>query len=274
MIINNFFFRKKEYFELQQATPEEKDACLDETVDFLMSNDISDGTMRTSRMVIDRVSTGWIFRHNKVENVGQFEADFYKLNGLVLETKKRREHLTDEDIKRNKLIQSVLSPSESTQRVLEECEEMENIESRKSLPAPTSKGISWDEYLTGSCTELGREKKEKTSHKNFEATLGISQKFPIKLEDLLPILEALGPKAKVFAKLRDFVTLHLPAGFPVRVDIPIFPTVKATVTFPEFQFRNDLPPSMFEVPSTYTRLPPDYYEKKAKENGKLKKKSK
>lgn len=43
------------------------------------------------------------------EKVGNFLADFYSVNGLVLESRKRREHLSEEDILRNKAIMESLS---------------------------------------------------------------------------------------------------------------------------------------------------------------------
>jgi hypothetical protein len=43
------------------------------------------------------------------ERVGNFLSDFYSVNGLVLESRKRREHLTEEDILRNKAIMESLS---------------------------------------------------------------------------------------------------------------------------------------------------------------------
>lgn len=43
------------------------------------------------------------------ERVGNFLADFYSVNGLVLESRKRREHLSEEDILRNKAIMESLS---------------------------------------------------------------------------------------------------------------------------------------------------------------------
>ena len=43
------------------------------------------------------------------ERVGNFLAAFYFVNGLVLESRKRREHLSEEDILRNKAIMESLS---------------------------------------------------------------------------------------------------------------------------------------------------------------------
>ena len=41
--------------------------------------------------------------------MGNFLAAFYFVNGLVLESRKRREHLSEEDILRNKAIMESLS---------------------------------------------------------------------------------------------------------------------------------------------------------------------
>jgi len=38
------------------------------------------------------------------EMVGNYHADFYVINGMVLETRKRREHLSSDDLKKNKAL--------------------------------------------------------------------------------------------------------------------------------------------------------------------------
>ena len=38
------------------------------------------------------------------ELVGYYNANFYSINGMVLETRKRREHLTKEDLQKNKAL--------------------------------------------------------------------------------------------------------------------------------------------------------------------------
>jgi hypothetical protein len=40
--------------------------------------------------------------------VGSFNADFYQINGMVLESRKRREHLSEEDLQKNKAIMESL----------------------------------------------------------------------------------------------------------------------------------------------------------------------
>lgn len=47
------------------------------------------------------------------EKVGPFQADFYQINGMVLESRKRREHLSEEDLQKNKAIMESLTKGSS-----------------------------------------------------------------------------------------------------------------------------------------------------------------
>lgn len=78
-----------------------------------------------------------------------------------------------------------------------------------------------------------------------------SKEFPLNVEMLLNVLEVIAP-FKHFTKLREFVTMKLPSGFPVKIDIPILPTVSAKITFQKFEFRDNIPATLFEIPSNYT----------------------
>lgn len=53
--------------------------------------------------------------------------------------------------------------------------------------------------------------------------------------------------------------MKLPPGFPVKVDIPVLPTVTARVTFHDFEWKNDadnqLSEDLFNVPAGYTEDP-------------------
>lgn len=71
---------------------------------------------------------------------------------------------------------------------------------------------------------------------------------------LLNVLEVIAP-FKHFSKLRDFITFKLPSGFPVKVEIPILPTVTAKITFQQFDFRDKMSSSLFVTPKDYTEDP-------------------
>lgn len=81
-----------------------------------------------------------------------------------------------------------------------------------------------------------------------------SMDFPLSVEMLLNVLEVVAP-FKHFSKLRDFITFKLPNGFPVKIEIPILPTVTAKITFQQFDFRNDIADEIFRIPKGYVEDP-------------------
>ncbi|XP_053489903.1 ankyrin repeat domain-containing protein 13C [Ictalurus furcatus] len=234
----------------QRIHHEESEMETEEEVDILMSSDIYSATLSTKSITFSRAQSGWLFREDKTERVGNFLADFYLVNGLVLESRKRREHLSEEDILRNKAIMESLSKGGN---LIEQSFEPVR---RQSLTAPAPNTISWEEYITsetGKAPHLGRELVCKESKKNFKATVAMSQDFPLGIESLLNVLEVIAP-FKHFNKLREFVQMKLPPGFPVKLDIPVFPTITATVTFQEFRY-DEFEESIFTIPNDYKEDP-------------------
>ena len=106
---------------------------------------------------------------------------------------------------------------------------------RASLNPPAETNISWEEYIStspGQCPLLGRSKVYKESSKSLKATVAISPDFPPAVDMLLNVLEVVAP-FKHFNQLREFVLMKLPPGFPVKIDIPIVPTIMEKITFQE-----------------------------------------
>lgn len=93
----------------QRVKYEESEVEIEDEVDILMSSDIMAAQMSTKSISFSRAQTGWIFREARKEMVGSFQADFYVINGMLLESRKRREHLTEEDLQKNKAIMESLT---------------------------------------------------------------------------------------------------------------------------------------------------------------------
>lgn len=85
----------------------------------------------------------------------------------------------------------------------------------------------------------------------------MSSDFPLSVEMLLNVLEVTAP-FKHFSKLRDFITSKLPTGFPVKIEIPILPTVTAKITFQHFEFWDKIDENLFQVPENYIEDPGRY----------------
>ncbi|XP_074642886.1 ankyrin repeat domain-containing protein 13C-like [Tubulanus polymorphus] len=233
----------------QKIRNEESESEIEDEVDILMSSDIVAAQMPTKNISFTRAQKGFIFRADKTEMVGAFQADFYAVHGMTLDTRKRREHLSEEDLQKNKALMESLSKG----TIIENCD----IQRRPSLIAPMGCKLTWEQYLqapAGHPPYLGRKPHLKHTSKHFKATLAMSQDFPMTVEVLLDVLEVIAP-FKHFNKLREFMTNKLPPGFPVKIEIPVFPTVSAKITFQVFDYRDNISDSLFKIPSDYHEDP-------------------
>ncbi|XP_075229573.1 ankyrin repeat domain-containing protein 13C-A [Lycorma delicatula] len=236
----------------QRVRYEETEMEIEDEVDILMSSDIMAAQMSTKSITFTRAQSGWIFREDRKEMVGSFHSEFYVINGMVLESRKRREHLSEEDLQKNKAIMESLTKG-NTQGLDGNGEPMR----RSSLSPPPPSGVKWEEYISAPVGEhptLGRELVHKETSRAFKATVAMSPDFPLSVDMLLNVLEVIAP-FKHFSKLREFVQMKLPPGFPVKIDIPILPTITAKITFQEFGFRNDISPYLFVIPPHYEEDP-------------------
>ncbi|MFT7801588.1 ankyrin repeat domain-containing protein 13C-A-like [Arapaima gigas] len=222
---------------------EESEMETEEEVDILMSSDIYSATLSTKSITFARSQAGWLFREDKTEKVGSFLADFYSVNGLVLESRKRREHLSEEDILRNKAIMESLSRGGNLTEQNFEVSHFTSLSAEKEILC----------FVSHRAPHLGRELVCKENRKSFKATVAMSQDFPLGVKSLLNVLEVIAP-FKHFSKLREFVQMKLPPGFPVKLDIPVFPTITATVTFQEFHY-GEFDMSNFTIPNDYKEDP-------------------
>ncbi|MCO5573623.1 hypothetical protein L7F22_027395 [Adiantum nelumboides] len=90
---------------------------------------------------------------------------------------------------------------------------------RKRRVTPTNDGSGESEYKKG-----------------LRPVLWLTPNFSLKTEELLPLLDILANKVKAVRRLRELLTTKLPSGtFPVKVAIPVLPTIRVIVTFTKFE---------------------------------------
>ena len=110
-----------------QVRYEESETEFDDEVDLLMSSDIVSAQISTKPITFTKIQSGWFFKEDRKfaiyhavaglqfldsrqrviagqEMVGNYNASFYSINGMVLETRKRREHLSKDDVQKNKAL--------------------------------------------------------------------------------------------------------------------------------------------------------------------------
>ncbi|KAI6218180.1 Ankyrin repeat-containing protein [Aphelenchoides fujianensis] len=201
---------------------------VEEEVDVLMSADVVDARMSTKPITFSRARSGWIFRQDRTEEICGYPSDFFEVQNLNLVTKKRREHLTAEDVRKNKSIMNKFTNG----HVVDD-REMSWSKQRPSLPPPIPPEISFEEYISSvDPIPLGRQPVVKTNTKSYTAMIAMSKEFPLSVNLLVDALEVLAPVKRI-NKFREFCRSKLPPGFP-------------------FDWRDDLTDRMFTIPSTYT----------------------
>ncbi|KAL6535120.1 hypothetical protein OROMI_026494 [Orobanche minor] len=105
----------------------------------------------------------------------------------------------------------------------------------------TDVGANRNEYRRGRVAKdiprgNGERKDENEYKKGLRPTLCLSSNFPLQTEELLPLLDILANKVKAIRRLRELLTTKLPKGtFPVKVAIPVVPTIRVIVTFTKFE---------------------------------------
>ncbi|XP_067824039.1 ankyrin repeat domain-containing protein 13B isoform X1 [Heptranchias perlo] len=190
---------------------------------------------------------GW--RSEKTEIINGYESKVYGASNVELVTRTRTEHLSDQNKSKSKgsktPLQSFLGIAE--QHVgphngvcignLSRKEEKANqafITQTFSNTNPTS--ITPEEYFNLNFElgnrDIGRPMELTTKTQKFKAKLWLCEDHPLSLsEQVAPIIDLMAISNALFAKLRDFITLRLPPGFPVKIEIPIFHILNARITF-------------------------------------------
>lgn len=190
----------------------------------------------TEKISFERDKAGiWGWRSDRSENVNGHECKVFSAINVELVTKTRTEHLTDADKEKS----SPRSPIQSFLNIAE-VEEKQNSPSSSeesetySLNNPSN--ITADEYFDPEvdlqCRDIGRPKEVTKKVQSFKAHLWLAEEYPLKLQDqVMPIVDLMAISSSHFAKLKHFIQMQLPNGFPVKIEIPLFHVLTARITF-------------------------------------------
>ncbi|XP_054737468.1 ankyrin repeat domain-containing protein 13D isoform X2 [Anastrepha obliqua] len=207
----------------------------------------------------------WGWRSEKSELVNGYNCKVYGASNVEFITRTRMDHLNDDQIKSKcgrTPLHSFLgiaddefsstrpneglntkdrtpSPSPVTP-LLDQSFENSTGEENASCSSGTISPkhvITPEEYFSPDVDlngrDIGRPKKVTTKIQRFKANLWLSEEYPMRLqEQVLPILDLMSTMASPHvSKLKDFITMQLPSGFPVKVEIPLFHVLNACITF-------------------------------------------
>ncbi|XP_060640751.2 ankyrin repeat domain-containing protein 13A isoform X1 [Anolis sagrei] len=232
----------------------------------------------TRNIAFERNTSGfWVWKTERSEVVSDYEAKVYTANNLNVVTCIRTEHLTQEEKRRYKAERSTF---ESLLGTIEHKDEAQQDRSTESASTNNPTAISPEEYFDPrfdlNNRDIGRPKEVTVRTQKLKATLWMSEAFPLSLvEQVGPIVELMARSSPHFARLRDFIALDFPPGFPLKIEIPLFHVLNARITFGNVnacrgeEVAQNVPedghlppreappfvvdPSVFEAPPTYHR---------------------
>lgn len=179
---------------------------------------------------------GW--GSDKTDQVNGYSSKVFDVAGVQIITRTRTEHLSYEDriqLEESKKRNQSQTPALLNFFVQPEQEEVVNSTEVVSQDSSNPYNLSLEDYFNPKLhpgKDVGLIRKMKSRTQKFSATVALADDFPLSLQDqVLPIINLMANSNSHFAKLRDFITLQLPAGFPIKIEIPLFHVLKARITF-------------------------------------------
>eukprot|EP00040_Diaphanoeca_grandis_P005939 m.35206 g.35206 ORF g.35206 m.35206 type:complete len:513 (-) comp17101_c1_seq1:285-1823(-) len=226
--------------DLKKGTEEEKLEALEDHANMVMRGDVMLVDATTSKAKFPRAMSGWLgWKSEKSETVHDTECRVYDVEELELITRRRREHLSEEDIKSNKKFQNDMMRG----KIPEDFKHP----TRTSLPPPTTPSLTFEEYNSLDLVQIGRPLDENVKSKALKGTLWMCDDFPIQLKTIVNVFKVLAPTSDKFEKVHAFLDNQLPKGFPRKVEVPVFPTVSVRVSVVDCEMGN-IKDSTFDVP--------------------------
>lgn len=225
--------------------------------DMYMHSELQDVDLTTDKVTFQPAQSGWIgWRRDRTEEIAERVCRVYNINGLDVVQVSRTEHLSEEDMRWNKQHRKNLQAG----RVPPNFE----FPVRQSLPPPQRPRLSFDEYAAQAAgtqqggappPHLGRPMRTKSHVKHLKGMVWVcdSDAWPLSTNVLLKLLTVLAPAGAHLQKVEDFLQTTMPPGFPIKLDVPVFPTVSARVTSSVCR-PGPVSPDLFAIPATYLEI--------------------
>ncbi|XP_060929566.1 ankyrin repeat domain-containing protein 13B isoform X3 [Limanda limanda] len=209
----------------------------DEQVATRLSAPVVTTQLDTRNIAFERNRTGILgWRSEKTETVNGYETKVYAASNVELITRTRTDHLSDQNKNKTK---GGKTPLQNFLGIAEQHMGPNNgaLVTQMSTPALTNPAaLTAEEYfnpgLSPTQRDIGHQCQLTTKTQRFKAKLWLCESHPLSLaEQVAPIIDLMAISNALFAKLRDFIMLRLPPGFPVKIEIPLYHILNARITF-------------------------------------------
>ncbi|GFZ03237.1 ankyrin repeat family protein [Actinidia rufa] len=197
--------------------------------------------------------TNWR-RQEKTESVGEWKARVYEVHNVVFSYRSRKIVTGDSDLAGSEQVLPLeldedadgflvaenpqFGASDNRRRhssFIREEKGLISLVSRNSVDVPSMAVPDRRRHSPALGAAPPPQTKEKEYVKSLRPSVWLTEQFPLKTEELLPLLDILANKVKAVRRLRELLTTKFPPGtFPVKVAIPVVPTVRVVITFTKF----------------------------------------
>ncbi|GFS29930.1 ankyrin repeat family protein [Actinidia rufa] len=196
--------------------------------------------------------TNWR-RQEKTESVGEWKARVYEVHNVVFSYRSRKIVTGDSDLAGSEQVLPLeldedadgflvaenpqFSSSDNRRRHSSFIREEKDffLVSRNSVDVPSMVVPERRRHSPALSAAPPPQTKEKEYVKSLRPSVWLTEQFPLKTEELLPLLDILANKVKAVRRMRELLTTKFPPGtFPVKVAIPVVPTVRVVITFTKF----------------------------------------
>ncbi|KAK6192849.1 hypothetical protein SNE40_004249 [Patella caerulea] len=284
------------YTQMLQISPSPPDVAVmqpsEEAVAARLTSPLVTTYIDTDKISFERNKAGiWGWRSDKTETVNTYECKVFSASSVELVTKTRTEHLTQQDKDKSKRnnktpLESFLGVAEEHTKTQSTSNGVGDVTSVSYNPSSITPEEYFNKHISLEDRDIGRPMELSTKTQKFKATLSLCETFPLSLqEQVVPIIDLMAASNAHFKKLKDFITLQLPAGFPVKIEIPLFHVLNARITFGNIYASEqpvehvtcirdeniscDISEQCFEVPPGYGRLGDGHHERLRDEDDEL-----
>ncbi|XP_069136518.1 ankyrin repeat domain-containing protein 13D-like [Argopecten irradians] len=232
--------RREIFSETMQILPPNFDMSVmnpsDDSVAARLTNPLVTTYVDTDKISFERNKSGILgWRSDRSETVNGYDSKVFGASNVELITKTRVEHLSEQDKQKSK--KNNKTPLESFLGVAEEQNKKQgasngDVSSVMYNPSAITPEEYFNEFVDLTDRDIGRPIDQTTKTQKFKATLWLCENYPLSLqEQVVPIIDLMSSSNAHFRKLKDFITLQLPAGFPIKIEIPLFHVLNARITF-------------------------------------------
>eukprot|EP01025_Chloroclados_australasicus_P011006 TRINITY_DN1476_c0_g1_i4.p2 TRINITY_DN1476_c0_g1~~TRINITY_DN1476_c0_g1_i4.p2 ORF type:complete len:641 (-),score=64.94 TRINITY_DN1476_c0_g1_i4:470-2161(-) len=239
---------KKYVYDLKEKPQKQGGEALPDPeveVDMLLGEGAGKTKLKSSEFRFKPVK-GW-FTNQLEENIGGWNTMVYEAVGklIAVTTLKPSLPLTHEST-----FSDYLFMSYPDNQIVEE--PITLLDSQSALNGENAKAkAESSSNLTAEETEAAQQAAYKKAHR-LRGRCWMAQNFPMKLRQLLPLLEVIGQANKHLAKAANFMKKYSDMDmFPVKIQVPLLLTVFIMLTFKEFQELGPVDDEFFLVPSDY-----------------------